>query len=160
MVDMIAIQQAVTGLQAAKNIVQALIGIHDAGVIKSKVIELQDAIMTAQSGALNAQMNQFTMLNRIRDLETQVTQMETWRAEKERYELTELGTADSRRFAYSLKSDVASPEPPHQICANCYNQGKKSILQHETLFPGRSDVLQCHACSATIYLSGGRILPK
>jgi translation initiation factor 2B subunit (eIF-2B alpha/beta/delta family) len=139
-------------LQTAGNMAKALIGIRDEAMIQAKVAELQSAILAAQSGALTAQSEQFAMLNRVRNLEEQVRQLEAWEREKERYELTAL--ENGRGFVYTLKVSAQGGEPPHQICANCYNRGEKSTLQPAQRDVGRARTLDCHNCGAVIYTSG------
>jgi len=133
-------------LKAAFEIAKSFIGVRDATIIQSKVFELQREILSAQQSALSAQQAQFSLLEQIRDLEQQITDMKAWETEKERYELTEVAP---RVFTYVLKPDMGSAEPPHWICAACYQNGKKSILQ------GRESHTfgwwhTCPSCSAEI----------
>ena len=153
MVDMVSIQQAINSIQAVGKLAKSLVGMHDASLVREKTIELNEAILAAQSSALSAQSEQFGLLEKIGTLEKKVAQMEAWDAEKQRYQLTEL---TSGTFAYSLKSDETATEPAHKICANCYANREKSILQQELRFPGRVDVLVCNNCGAELFLSGGR----
>lgn len=150
--DFSSIQGAIAGLQTAGNMAKALVDIHDASVVKAKVSELQSAILAAQSSALSAHSEQFALLERVRDLETQIKEMEAWAGEKKRYQLTEVGQKGA--FVYALKEGDDSTEPPHKICANCYNHGQKSVLQEEIRVPGMAYVLVCHNCDADIYTSG------
>jgi hypothetical protein len=113
-------------LKAALDIAKSFIGVRDATVIQTKVFELQREILSAQQSALSAQQAQFSLLEKIGDLEKQIADMKAWETEKERYQLTEVAL---RVFAYALKPKMGSVEPPHWICAACYQNGKKSILQ-------------------------------
>lgn len=157
MVDLGSIQSAIGSLQVAGNMAKALIGLQNAAAIKAKTIELQEAILSAQSGALNAMSEQSALLDRIRDLEEEVACMKTWNAEKQRYQLTNIGAG---QLVYALKEQEGTGEPPHMLCANCYNRGEKSILQSETRNPGRHKVLFCQNpnCEAELFSNetGGR----
>jgi hypothetical protein len=113
-------------LKAAFEIAKSFVGVRDATVIQSKVFELQREILAAQQSALSAQQAQSSLLQQIGDLEKQIADMKTWEAEKERYQLTEVAP---RVFAYTLKPEMSGVEPVHWICAVCYQNGKKSILQ-------------------------------
>lgn len=85
-------------------------------------------------------------------LEEEVTRMEAWNTEKERYELNQLGDG---LFTYILKEEEGAPEPTHQLCANCYNiHNKKSILLMETRNPGMAQVLFCQNCGLNVYVFG------
>ena len=57
-----------------------------------------------------------------------MAQLEAWEAEKKRYRLTDYGGGT---FAYELKPETAEGELSHRICAACYQQGHKSILQYK-----------------------------
>ena len=149
--DLGSIQAAIGGIQAAGNIAKSLIDLRDISVLQTKTVELQSAILAAQSSALSAQSEQFALIDRIRDLEEKVRRMEAWETEKDRYQLKEI---ISGRFTYVLKDTVQPPEPPHQICTNCYSRGEKSILQERHHAVGRARSLSCHNCGAEIYTSG------
>jgi polyhydroxyalkanoate synthesis regulator phasin/ribosomal protein L32 len=126
MVDMAMISGAMSALKAAADTTKLMIASHDASVIRQKAIELQAQIFTAQQNALAAQSDQFALLEQIRELEKQIANLEAWDTEKQRYELKRLASGG---VVYSLKEDASGGEPPHQICAACYQHGKKSILQ-------------------------------
>src|SRR5260221_7209517 len=153
MTDMAMIAGAVTSLRSAYELSKALVGVRDTALFNDKIIELQRVILAAQSDAISAQSDQFTLLELIRELKKQVADLEKWDAEKQKYELAEI---TSGVFAYALKATASPAEPKHLICANCYEQGHKSILQTETRFPGRYEVGVCHACTAEIVLNGTR----
>jgi hypothetical protein len=153
MPDMSAIAGLVSSLQAATEISKAMIGLRDGAMIQSKVIELQGVILAAQSSALAAQSDQFTVLERVRELEKEMANLEAWNREKERYELTTVG---SGALAYKLKPEAQGAEPEHYLCATCYQAHRKSILQPETLSHGRVEMLVCHTCGAEIILHGSR----
>ena len=61
-----------------------------------------------------------------RSLEEKVAQMEGWKEEKDRYQLAEYGRGC---FAYALKPGMEKGEPFHCLCSQCYQRGKKSLLQ-------------------------------
>ena len=114
MVDLIAIKGAVDGLKAARDIAKTAIGLRDAALLQSKVIELNDAIISAQSSALDAQAEQFTLVERVGDLEKEIARSKTWDTEKQRYSLTQCAPG---AFAYVVKQSEARGEPGHALCA-------------------------------------------
>jgi hypothetical protein len=89
-VDMTAIAGLVSSLKAATDISKAMIGLRDTALIQGKVIELQGIILSARQSALSAQSDQFTLLERVRDLEKKLADLGAWGAEKTRYELKEV----------------------------------------------------------------------
>jgi hypothetical protein len=90
-------------------------------------------------------------LERVGALEKEVAHFKAWDTEKQRYKLTELG---ARFVAYMLKEGMENGEPPHHLCAQCYSDNLKTILQSEDRVPGRCKVLHCHRCGSDLYLSG------
>ncbi len=153
MVDLTSIGGAIGSLKAAHEIVQGMIGARDTAVFQSKAIELQTQILAAQSSALAAHSDQFALLEKVRKLEEEMAALEAWNTEKERYTLHQV---KDRRFTYILKKEVGPSEPNHQICANCYQNKHKSVLQYETRTPSRASLLVCHHCGSEIYLMGDR----
>ena len=62
MVDMVSIQQAINSMQAVGKLAKSLVGMHDVSLVREKTIELNEAILAAQSSALSAQSEQFGLL--------------------------------------------------------------------------------------------------
>lgn len=147
MPDMSLIAGAVSSLKLAHDMTKTLASIRDFTKLNETVIELQRVILAAQSDALAAQADQFSLLDRIRNLETEIARLKEWDAQKERYELTEVA---ARAFAYALKPDAAGSEPLHWICPTCYHAGKKSILQGRQMSYG-GWTHDCPSCKLEIY---------
>lgn len=154
MVDMAAIAGVTGALRSANDILKAVVHAHDITIVQGKIAELQREILSAQSSAFNAQSDQFALLQDKRDLEEKVASLETRATEKERYQLDQIAPGV---FAYKLKPETKPIEPPHHICAECYNRGHKSILQQEARYPGRSTVMVCFGCGLEVYTSGARV---
>ena len=138
------VAEFVTGLGIFKSlfdIAKGLKDMNDATVRNSAVIELQEGILTAQAQqtALTEQIEK-------------VRSFEKWEAEKQRYILTDYG---SGTFAYALKPEKAEGEPPHRLCATCYQQGIKSILQHKGSHEGLESV-GCLRCKQDIWFGAQR----
>jgi hypothetical protein len=109
--------------------------INDAAIRNGAVIELQEKILAARE-------QQSTLLERISDLEKQVAGFEKWETEKKRYYLQEIYP---RTFAYSINENARGSEPPHLICAKCYEDHKKVILQKSSAVH-----LSCPSCKTQI----------
>lgn len=148
MIDMASISAAVTSLKTATDIAKGLMEIKTATEIQSKVIELQSVILAAQSSALAAQSEQFSLLEKIRQFEAKMAEIEAWKNEADRYQLTDYGGGT---FAYSLKPGMERGEPSHRICAACYQKGHKSILQNSGTYSGREKV-HCPRCEQSFFL--------
>ncbi len=127
MVDLALFQGAVTGLKTAADIAIGISKLKTMTEVTAKAIELQQVILSAQSDALAAQSAQFSLIERIRDLEDELTEMKAWETEKQRYKLITPWTGS---LTYGLKESMKGAEPPHYLCTNCYEDGRKSILNH------------------------------
>jgi rubrerythrin len=138
------LQGAITSLKVAADIAVALNGIKTMSEVQAKAIELQQIILSAQSSALTAQSDQFTLLQEIRDLKEEVARVKAWDEEKQRYALV---APFSGAIAYALKKESAGAEPAHWICASCYENGRKSILNGTRNAAGWTIVL-CPVCKS------------
>ena len=81
------VTEAIAGLGAIKtafDMAKALESIHESVARDRAVIDLQKEILAAQQA-------QFAMVERVRDLEKQVTSFENWDAEKQRYQMKDFG---------------------------------------------------------------------
>ena len=123
-------------LKTAFDIAKGLKDIDDTARRNAAVIELQEKILSAQS-------SQADLVERVRELQTQVAGFEKWDAEKKRYALTDFG---GNSFAYSLKPEAANGEPSHRICPTCYEKRSKSILQFKFRSANGRDKYGCPAC--------------
>jgi Zn finger protein HypA/HybF involved in hydrogenase expression len=115
------VTETIAGLSAIKtafDMTKALKDINDAAIRNAAVIELQEKILSAREA-------QTALLGRISELEIEVATFEKWEAEKENYQLA---TIYAETLAYARKPSADSV-PHHFICANCYEDRKKRILQ-------------------------------
>jgi len=152
-IESIAAFGSITGaFKSATDLIKAITDARDDSTIKAKANELQAQIFSAQQSALTAQTAQFTLLDRVGELEKTIANFEAWETEKQRYQLHNI---DRGVFAYVLKKDMSNGEPPHWLCARCYTEGKKSLLQISTQprMPGLSiDATKwiCSTCTAAV----------
>jgi hypothetical protein len=144
MVDISAIAGAMSSLNAAVNITKAMKDLKDWSTVQTQVIELQRTILEAQSGLFSANDERTSLIEKIREAEKRIADLETWNTEKQRYQLTDIGDGN---FAYALKESVSNGEPPHYLCTACYQNSKKAILHHLATGSGMH-VLTCPSCVA------------
>jgi hypothetical protein len=138
----VGVTDALSALKSAGELVKTLMDLRDVSIVQSKAIELQREIFTAQQGALASQESQLALLKRVSDLERELMRFENWEAEKQRYQLE---TLPPGIHMYRLKQGMEHGEPPHKICANCYNKGVKSLLHISSQGSGLTE-WKCHAC--------------
>jgi hypothetical protein len=146
MPDLIAISQGINAAKAAIEIAKTMVGLRDSGKLLENSIDLNQKILSVQAALYEAQSEQATLVRTIRELEEEIANMKAWDAEKERYELKEVA---ARTFAYALKPDASGSEPSHLICATCYQQNQKSILQGSQWYGG-GWVHKCPLCKTQI----------
>jgi hypothetical protein len=130
------------------DIAKGLKDINDAATRNVVAIELQEKIFAARDA-------QSAALERIRELEKEVADLKAWDRDKQRYELADVGDGT---FAYLLKEAMRGSEPPHYICANCYEKNKKSVLHHMRT-GSMGDLLTCNSCGAKNLISRGYKAP-
>lgn len=148
MVDLTALGGALASLNHAKNLAQAMIGLRDSQAFQEKAIEFQSKILDAQSSLLAANEERAALIAEISELKEEMARLETWNTEKQRYELQQV---DPGAFAYVLKPNAGVSEPPHWLCASCYQRNKKSLLQaHGRDTTESFEIYKCPDCSAAI----------
>jgi hypothetical protein len=152
MVDMTAIGVVSTSLNTAINIAKAMIDVRDAAAFQGKVFELQRAIIDAQQSVFAANAERTALIEEVREAKAQIACLEAWEAEKQRYELKDVGCGS---LAYVVKENMRNGEPLHQICAACYQRTRKSILQPRINHP--DIILFCSECKTDLFVgpSGG-----
>jgi hypothetical protein len=148
MVDMTAIGVVSTSLNTAINIVKAMQGVHDATIIDGKVFELQRAILDTQQSVFAANQERASLIEHVRELEKEISDLRQWDAEKNKYELIMVDS--TWVYAYSRKPIPGDAQPHHFICTNCYENGKKSLLQATHHLAMRKRVHVCPLCKMEI----------
>lgn len=146
MVDISAIAGMISALQGAAEIMKGMIGVRDASVLGGKIGELNARVLEAQRYAFAANDERAALIERVGALERKLADLETWTAEKERYELKELYRGS---LAYAVKEAVRGSEPMHYICPACYQKNAKSLLQGSAGAFG-ANTLACPSCKLEI----------
>jgi hypothetical protein len=145
MIDIPSITAAISGLKTAADIAKAMKGLHDLADVQVKVADIQSALLDAQSSALAAQGEQFTLMQKMRDLEEEVARVKAWDETKQRYQLI---APWEGCHVYALKEASKGTEPPHWICPHCYEDDRKSILHNtEKTTNRRHWIIKCSRCS-------------
>lgn len=153
MTELQAAGAAISSLKAAFDLSKAVLDVAGAVKVQGKVFELQREILAAQSSAMAAQQAQATLLAEIGALKQQVVEVKNWDREAQNYELKAI---DTGAFAYMLKPGMENGQPPHWLCAHCFNNRQKSLLQTKgqvvTPQEGRSQYAKwaCNACRGEV----------
>jgi hypothetical protein len=140
---------ALSGIKTAVDMLKGVQALKSESDVNQAIINIQRVLLDAQSSALSDKEKQMELIARIDELERKIAEDHDRQADKKRYKLTEFPTG---RFAYVLREGDSSGEPPHKLCAKCFEEGQKSILQVRHKHSGGESV-QCPRCKETIVLS-------
>lgn len=113
----------------------------DTGAAKQLASDLLDRLLRLQT-------EQIAMKAAILELDQEQRRIDRFQTEAVRYALvkTEQGS-----LVYELKDSHANGEPPHCLCASCYEKQIKSILQ-----PIAHNTLTCGQCGGKFFKPDGR----
>jgi hypothetical protein len=117
---------AIASIRNIAKVTQALIHTRDEAKLGSLKIELQSEIIELQSKIAGIQFDYQILLESNEALKKKLVAYERWEQESARYSLNEI---EPGIFAYRMKSNDPSGEPEHWLCAACYQDRQKSILQ-------------------------------
>lgn len=120
------ISAALGSLKATSDIIKGLNASFTEAKLNEVKLELQRALIDATQALASAQANEATAAARIRDLEQEIVNLKDWSAEKQRYQLHDVGRG---AFAYVPKLGMEDGEPAHWLCTSCFNHGRKSLMQ-------------------------------
>jgi superfamily II helicase len=144
--DLSLIQGTISGLKVAGDLAKGLLDLKSLADVQGRVIDLQSAILAAQSSALSANADQAAMAEEIRTLKEALAKAKAWEIEKLRYKLV---SPWEGAVLYALKQSQASSEPPHYLCTRCYGEGRKSILNSTQSIKGRGAAV-CPVCKSEV----------
>ena len=111
--------QAMSSLSTASSIAKTMLELRDFQQINSKVIELQQAIISAQQQVLSGQSEQATLAEKIQALENECTRLKDWTVERTRYTRREIGEGV---FAYVANDQAGTLQSAHKLCCNCFDK--------------------------------------
>jgi len=114
--------------------------------IKSDSAKLLSVIVDLQEHILSMPSKYSELLQSENDLKKKLVEIESWDKEKSNYELTEISHSV---FVFSSKKCGDSSSPSHWLCANCYHENHKSILQFDHSNGVGSHYI-CHKCKSEI----------
>ncbi|MGL4286013.1 MAG: hypothetical protein ACRCVA_06710 [Phreatobacter sp.] len=155
MPDISMLASAIEFLNTAFDMAAALTAADEPLARQDQVRGLQFMMLQAHSRVLLAQYEQLDLVKAIDKLEADAAHAVGWRQEASRYVLRDFGGGT---YAYDLKPGEERGEPPHLLCARCFQADRKSILQF--VLPGRDGrrIFECHACGKQSSL--GKAVPQ
>lgn len=121
--------------------------------VLQKTAELNATILTLQEKMMALHSDKDRLLQEKKELEQKIVQFEKWETEAGRYELKEIA---SGVFVYAVKPGGTLAEPAHWLCAHCYSNKCRSILQRGAItFEGTA--YHCPNCKSEIIDHSKRI---
>jgi len=94
--------------------------------VNQVAIDLQGIVLDLQSEMMMIQSDYQNVLRSREELEKKLAEQENWNKERARYHLESVGDGS---LVYALNTSEQTTQPPHWICAHCYEEKKKSMLQ-------------------------------
>jgi hypothetical protein len=149
MVGIAEASAALSGLKTAYDMAKGVSALTTDANTKLATIDLMQTILAAQQHALASQEAQAALMKRITELESRLAERDSWDTERSRYILTEFSTGVQ---AYTLKPEFTADGPAERLCANCFDQGRRSLLQTYSRHSG-GEAVQCQRCDAKMNLS-------
>jgi hypothetical protein len=150
MVDLIAIGQGLNALKGASDLIKIIVGLRDSAKLLETTVDLNQQILSAQKALADAQTEQATLVETIRQREEEIARLKTWETEKQRYRLIEVAPG---ALAYVVKPQAQGSEPEHLICPTCYERAQKSVLQAKSPTEQRQsggDIRTCPVCKTAV----------
>lgn len=117
---------AVSSIKATSDIVKGIGSAVSEVKLNEIKLDLQRALLEAREALSDAQAVEAATAARIRELEQEIVRLKDWSVERQRYQLCDVGRGG---FAYLLRTGMENGEPAHWLCATCFNQGRKSLMQ-------------------------------
>jgi hypothetical protein len=135
-------------LKTITSTTKGLLNAREEAKVNDVAIYLQGIVLDLQSEMMMIQSDYQNVLRSRDELEKKLVEQEAWDKERARYHL-EQGKGLWANFVYALNVKNPAVEPAHWLCAHCYEDKKKSILQARP-----ENKWHCPRCNATILMTG------
>lgn len=140
--ELATVGTALGSLKAAFELMKVAVDTRDAVKFNEYRVELLKLIADAHSECLAVTLQKNELLKRVGELEA-------WKSEVERYQLTEIAPG---AVAYKVKPSAQGHEPDHELCPNCFSDGRKRFLIRKKA-TSRNIEAVCQACQLTMPLT-------
>jgi hypothetical protein len=137
-----------SALKSAVDITKGIMSLKNQSEVQAHVIELNSKLIEAQQAIFAISESHGQAKDRIKELEEQISKMNNWDHEKARYTLKSPWPGVPVTV-YHLKKSHANGEEPHWLCPNCFEVGRKSVL-NTMQKRGERVHLSCPSCKALI----------
>ncbi|MDG4948455.1 hypothetical protein NYR72_07930 [Actinobacillus equuli subsp. haemolyticus] len=121
--------------------------LKELGESNIKAVELTQIAINLQQLIISLQKDLWALQVENRELEEQLSKTREFEIEKDQYIPFQFSTG---AFVYRSNKGITNANGEtvfYYLCSNCFNQGKKSVLQPSPI-EGYFEMLTCHHCSA------------
>jgi hypothetical protein len=129
---------AVQSVKTLIDLIKATQGLPNSNELLAGVSDVETKLMNANAAALASQDK---LAQQVRELETQLGNIEDWKTQMQSYELVEFPT---KALAFKLKAVTTDGVPMHYLCTACADKKKMTTLQPRKRF------LHCPECKSLI----------
>ncbi|MBK9307953.1 MAG: hypothetical protein IPM58_12915 [Nitrospira sp.] len=129
---------ALQSVKTLLDIIKASQDLPNHNEVLAAVSDVEMKIMCANSAAI---ASHDTLAQQVRELETQLGNVEDWKTQMQSYELVEFPT---KALAFKLKAVTTDGVPIHYLCTACADRKKMTTLQPRKRF------LHCPECKSLI----------
>jgi hypothetical protein len=137
---------AISAIKTISDIATFLLKAKVGSDVTQKAIELQSTIISLQASIMSTQVQNQELMSENERLKQQLADAEKWEEEAAKYKLLKLAT---HSFVYALNDDQLHSQPYHWLCAHCFQNKQKSILQRSGKQLAKW-LYTCPACKSTI----------
>jgi hypothetical protein len=117
---------AIGGIKVAMDMAKGISALKSEAEINQAIIDIQRTLLEAQSAAIEDKQQLANLSAQIQELKAELKSKNDWSQEGQQYVLNECETGV---FTYDLRPEFANGETLHRLCANCFTNKRKSILQ-------------------------------
>jgi predicted nucleic acid-binding Zn-ribbon protein len=147
------VSAAYTGIKAAIDIAKGISSLKSETEINQAVIDIQRALLDAQSASLSEQGRISELLNKVAQLQIVIDKFDDWAKISGRYKLSK---SEHGAYFYELREEFINDEIYHRICASCFEDKKRKILQ-TIAKDSTGEILKCPDCVQDLIIAPLRI---
>jgi hypothetical protein len=140
------IAEILTSLKTGGDILKTIAGLRDTKAIRAEVDNLREVQFRVSSGVATIHQEYLAMAESNRVMREELEQRGRWAVEKQRYELYRFAAGI---YVWAIKPAAQGADPFHALCAQCFEQDRKSILQVRDRPFGMASAI-CLACKSEL----------
>jgi hypothetical protein len=116
----------ITSVKSAYEIAKGISSLKAEVERNQAIAKILEILLSAQADALSMREDYQELLQSKEELSKKLREFEQWQQIESQYKLEEIHRGV---YVYTTKNPEALGQPKHWLCANCWQEKKKSILQ-------------------------------